>query len=144
MPLPKLPFAIKPAVYLRYALLCAVELGVVVLLLVVVRQWVALSQWIFWGIVAGWLVKDLVLFPFVWRAYDPDAPDAALRADMVGARGIAKQRLDPAGYVRVRGELWKAEHRGGGPPIEAGCPVRVQGREGLILFVVPEDAKGQG
>ena len=143
MTLSRRPFAIKPAVYLRYALLCAIELGVVALLLVVVRQWVVLSQWIFWGIVAGWLAKDVVLFPFVWRAYDPDAPGTAWRGAMIGERGIATERLDPAGYVRVRGELWKAECLGGGPPIEVGRPVRVQCREGLTLYVVPEDAQVQ-
>jgi len=143
MPMPKRHPPIKPAVYLRYGLLCAVELVVVVLVVVVARQWVTLPQWLFWVIVVGWFVKDVVLFPFVWRAYDPDAPDTARRADMVGVRGIAKQRLDPTGYVQVHGELWKAERRGGGPPIEAGWPVRVQGREGLTLFVVPEDAGRQ-
>lgn len=144
MMLPKIRFSIKPAVYLRYGLLCAIELVVVVLLLVVTRQWVGLAPWLFWMIVAGWAVKDLVLFPFVWRAYDPDAPGTGRRAGMVGERGMAKERLDPAGYVQVRGELWKAQRQGGGPPIEAGCRVRVQAREGLTLFVEPEDDEERG
>lgn len=39
---------------------------------------------------------------------------------MLDARGIAKEKLDPSGYVQVRGELWKAEVWGGGPPVDAG------------------------
>jgi membrane protein implicated in regulation of membrane protease activity len=133
---------IKPAVYLRYGLLCAIELIVVVLLLLVVQQWVAFPRWLFWTIVAGWLVKDGVLFPFVWQAYDPDAPGAHVRGDMIGERGMVQERLDPSGYVRVRGERWRAEREGDGPPIEARCRVRVERREGLTLFVVPEDKEG--
>ena len=140
MPLPKKRSAIKPAVYGRYGVLCAVELVALALVLVVVRQWTALPGWLFGGIVAAWIVKDVVLFPFVWRAYDPEAPGVTRSGGMTGARGIAREVLDPCGYVQVRGELWKAERADGSPPIAAGSRVRVVRREGLTLFVTAEDA----
>lgn len=130
----------KSAVYARYGLLCAIELAAVVLFLVVLQQWIAFPRWLFGLIVAGWIVKDGVLFPFVWRAYDPDAPGARTEGGMIGAFGIAKETLNPSGYVQVRGELWRAERDGGDMPIEAGSRVRVQHREGLTLFVVAENS----
>lgn len=121
----------------RYIALGLVELVVVILVLVVARRWVAISDALFWGLIIAWLAKDVALFPFVWRAYDQDAPSAA--GAMVGAFGIAKDRLDPSGHVRVRGELWKAEREGEGPPIEAGTRVRIRRMEGLTLYVAPAE-----
>lgn len=56
---------------------------------------------------------------------------------MVGAQGIAEERLAPSGYVRVHGELWQGELMGGDPPIDGGQAVRVQEVHGLTLFVQP-------
>jgi membrane-bound ClpP family serine protease len=118
-------------------LLCLLELVALVLALVVVRWWVAVPIWLIVAICAGWIVKDAVLFPFVWRAYDPDAPGTV--GDMVGMSGVAQGRLDPEGYILVRGERWKARREGQGPPIEAGCRVRIERREGLTVFVAAVD-----
>ncbi len=57
---------------------------------------------------------------------------------MRGARGIAKERLAPSGYVFVRGELWKAVLMKGSPPIEEGEGVLVHAKEGLTLVVQPD------
>ena len=73
------------------------------------------------------------MFPFVWRAYDRDGRGDG--HEMVGMRGTAMERLDPSGYVRVRGELWQAEVMGGCPPIDEGQGVRVRGIHGLTLLV---------
>jgi len=97
-----------------------------------------IPAWFVWGLVALWVVKDLILFPFVWRAYDTDREGAA--NSMVGARGIAKDRLAPSGHISVRGELWQAEVMEGGPPIDRGQGVRVRGISGLKLLVQPDDA----
>jgi membrane-bound ClpP family serine protease len=128
---------IKPAVYVRYISLQLIELAVVILILLVVRQWWMFSDWLFWGLVLGWVIKDAVLFPFVWRAYDQDAPSTA--GSMIGERGVAKSMLDPSGYVQVRGELWKAVRAGDGPPIAPGCVVRIRYRKGLTLYVTSND-----
>ena len=95
-----------------------------------------LPLWLFWSIIGFWIVKDALLFPFVWRAYDWEQTDRS-RA-MLGARAIARERLAPAGYVRIHGELWRAEKIGDGPPVEAGQRVKIVNVQGLTLFVEQE------
>ncbi len=124
-------------VVVRYAVLQVPAVVILVLVLTLVRQWVDIPAWFVWGLVYLWVVKDLILFPFVWRAYDTDRAGAT--NSMVGTRGIAKDRLALSGYIRVRGELWQAEVMGGSPPIDRGQRVRVRGISGLKLFVQPDD-----
>jgi membrane-bound serine protease (ClpP class) len=64
--------------------------------------------------------------------------------ELVGDVGVVRQALDPAGYVFVHGELWRA--RGDGDPIPAGTRVRVERiGDGLVLEVRPaEDAATSG
>ena len=93
-------------------------------------------QWIVWTLAAAWVAKDAILYPFVWRAYEPSDP-AALPYPIKGARGIAIDRIDPSGLVRVWGELWRAELSRGARGIEEGEAVQVNARHGLTLLVEP-------
>jgi membrane protein implicated in regulation of membrane protease activity len=124
----------KP-IYLRYILLNIPGLAAVILILVIIQHWVVLPVWLFWSIIGFWIVKDVVLFPFVWRAYDWERSGQS-RA-MIGERGIAKERLAPKGYVQVRGELWRAEVIDGVSAIEVGQSVMIVKMDGLTLFVEP-------
>lgn len=133
------PKKIPAAVYLRYTLLNLPGLAGFILVLLLVQRWLALPEWLSWVLIAGWIVKDVVLLPVVWRAYDWDASNAT--GTLVGERGITKRRLDRTGYIQVRGELWKAERTDDGPPIEAGRFVRIHKMQGLTLFVVPEEVQ---
>ena len=126
-----------PRVVIRYALLQLPAQVLVVLTLLTVRWWVDLPSWLFWGVIVCWVLKDVILFPFVWRAYDRDRSD---RGDsMEGQRGHAVEPLAPSGYVRVRGELWRAEVTGGRVPVQAGEAVLVRGTRGLTLLVEAEE-----
>ena len=89
----------KP-IYLRYILLNIPGLAAVILILIIIQHWVVLPVWLFWSIIGFWIVKDVVLFPFVWRAYDWERSDRS--RSMIGEHGIAKERLAPKGYVQVR------------------------------------------
>jgi membrane protein implicated in regulation of membrane protease activity len=122
-------------IYFRYILLNIPGLTAVILILIIIQYWVVLPVWLFWCVIGFWIIKDAVLFPFVWRAYDWERP--GLNRSMIGERGIAKERLAPAGYVQIHGELWKAEKIGDGSPIEMGQPVTITiiKMEGLTLFV---------
>jgi membrane-bound ClpP family serine protease len=121
---------------LRYSLLQLPELALIVVVLIFIQHWVVLPRWLFWGIIAISIAKDVVLFPFVWRSYD----SASATSDaLVGAIGVTRERLAPTGYIRVRGVLWRAKVSGGGPPVEPGKPVKVEKRHGLTLIVVPEE-----
>ncbi|MCK5010342.1 MAG: hypothetical protein KAS98_07645, partial [Deltaproteobacteria bacterium] len=56
----------------RYMLLQAPGVLILILVLILVRQWIDLSTVFICGLVALWVTKDLILFPFLWRAYDWD------------------------------------------------------------------------
>jgi len=120
-------------VVMRYALFQIPGLVLLILILILVRRWVDFPLWFFWGSVFIWIVKDAVLFPFVWRAYDWSRSRGV--HSLVGTEGIVEKRLAPSGYIRVHGELWQAEMIREGPPIEKGEVVRIQGNRGLVLLV---------
>ena len=65
------------------------------------------------------------------------SPAAAGSETLVGASGVARQDLAPDGFVFVGGALWAA--RTSGEPIQSGTPVKVVGRTGLRLEVVPRE-----
>jgi membrane protein implicated in regulation of membrane protease activity len=120
-------------VVMRYALFQIPGLVLLILVLILVRRWVDFSPWFFWGSVSAWMVKDVVSFPFVWRAYDwSHSNDVPF---LVGTEGIVEEPLAPSGYIRVHGELWQAEVMREGSPIEKGEVVRIQGIRGLVLLV---------
>jgi membrane protein implicated in regulation of membrane protease activity len=112
--------------------------AIVIVVLLALDDALGWPQWIVWTIVAVWVAKDAILYPFVWRAYDPGYP-AALPYRMEGAKGVALDRIDPSGPVRVSGELWRAELMHGARRIEGGEAVRVRARHGLTLLVEPEE-----
>ena len=128
-------------VYLRYLLLTIPGVVVLVLILMVVEHWTAMPAWLFWAVIFLWLAKEVIIFPFVWQAHDPKRP--GLSRTMIGARGLVKIRLDPAGYIQVAGELWKAELVETERQIEKGEYVRVVNMEGLKLFVTFEGPENQ-
>lgn len=106
------------------------------LILLAVDDSLGWPQWVAWTIVALWVLKDAILYPFLWRAYDPSDP-AALPYPMEGAKGFAIERIDPRGVVRISGELWRAELSHGARRIERGETVHVDARQGLTLLVEP-------
>ena len=120
-------------VVMRYALFQIPGLVLLILILILVRRWVDFPLWFFWGSVFIWIVKDAVLFPFVWRAYDWSRSRDV--HSLVGSEGIVEERLAPSGYIRVHGELWQAKMIREGPPIEKGEGVQIQGIRGLVLLV---------
>lgn len=125
-------------VYLRYGLLMIPGTVVLVLILIVIQQWISIPSWLFWSIIGAWLAKDMIMFPYVWRAHDMDR--SGISRSMIGERGIVKKRLDPSGYIQIGGELWRAESVEAGLPIEIGHVVQVIKMEGLKLFVRFEDS----
>lgn len=78
-----------------------------------------------------WIIKDFILFPFVWRAYEINLPNS-----MVGSSGIAVDKLSPSGYVRINGELWRAKIIENESVIEKGATITVRDMDGLTLTVI--------
>lgn len=120
----------------RYTLLHVPSTALLVVVLILVQRWLNLSAWFVYGLVGLSVLKDIAMFPLVWRSYDTDHPP--LTNTMEGARGMAVDHLNPEGYVEIRAELWKAEVLDNGPSIKRGEPVRVCGTRGLTLLVKPD------
>ncbi len=121
-------------VFTRYLLLQIPGALAIVLVMVVLHLWLEVPLWIGVAVVAGWLAKDLALYPLVRSAYDVSDASSP-QARLVGARGVAEQDLAPTGFVRVRGELWRAVAAQEEAPIRRGEAVRVRAVDGLELVV---------
>jgi membrane-bound ClpP family serine protease len=133
---------IPARIYLRYILLNIPAIVLIILALILAQHWITMPIWLPLTIIFIWLIKDVILFPFVWRAYDWDR-SGRLRS-MIGKQGITRERLAPTGYVLVQGELWKAESAEADQPIESGKFVRVVKMEGLKLYVEAGNKENRG
>ena len=122
-------------ILIRYSLLQLPAIVIVIGGIVLIQKWDILSLWMSLLIVIVWIVKDIILFPFVWRAYDWDQKEYI--DTMIGMNGITQEKLDPMGYIMIRGELWKAEIIKDFEFIEKGKKVQVKKVKGLTLFVKP-------
>lgn len=97
-----------------------------------------LPAWMAWILFFLWLGKDVLLFFYLWPAYEPGG-DAGVFSP-VGLSGIAMGE-GQKGYirVRVRGETWRAKPEAvRREPISSGQSVRIVDRQGLLLIVRPE------
>ena len=104
-------------------------------------EWLGAPAWLAWGAPLAWALKDALLFPFVWRAYEPD--DVATHG-VVGQIAVSEETLDPGGWVRLGPELWRVELVDGARAVPRGAKVRVRGVTGLLLRVEPVDAPHGG
>jgi membrane-bound ClpP family serine protease len=119
----------------KYFLLQLPGMVTFALILLLVRQWMAAPVYLLGALLGIWVAKDIFLFPVLWRFYDPyQYPD---RFKMIGRRGFTLNRLNPDGYVLVRGERWQAAIRKGQPPVEQGREICVEAINGLKLTVSP-------
>jgi membrane protein implicated in regulation of membrane protease activity len=129
----------KRRIVLRYARYQIPDIAILALILYVLRWWVDLSLWLYIGFVSLWMFKYVLVFSFVWRAYDKPRPGDV--KSLIGTEGITEERLDPSGYVRVHGELWRAEVIEKTIPIEKGQKVQIERVSGLTLLVKPVQKK---
>lgn len=98
--------------------------------------WWELPPWVPVLVVGLWVAKDLTLYPWLRHAYDEKPHDPG--APLVGRTGLARERIDRAGYVRLGGELWRAELAPECTPVDSGESVRVRAVRGLTLVVEPD------
>ena len=112
------------------------------LILLLIRQWIEVPGYLTWGLLGLWVGKDVCLFPFLWRFYDPSHYSDRFR--MAGRSGYALTRLNPDGYVQVSGERWRAGIADGQAPVEQGRAICVQAINGLKLTVKPSDEDQPG
>ncbi len=120
-------------VVLKYSVLQLPGLAMLLLILILLRHWMNIPTWAVWTFTCLWIIKDIILFPFVWRAYEKVDPNS-----IVGSKGTTVDRLSPSGYVRINGELWRAKVIRSDLAIEKDEVVTVKGSDGLTLIVQAE------
>ena len=124
--------SLRSARLVRYVLLQLPDLALLGLVLLLLHRGLGLPTTVAWIIVALWVVKSVVLYPVVQRLYR----QGPVRRDPgVGSLGVVQDRLDPVGYARFTGELWRCRPPRGAGPIEQGATVRVHRVDGLTLVV---------
>jgi membrane protein implicated in regulation of membrane protease activity len=120
-------------VILRYAGIHLTELALVVTAVIVLAHFVPIPTWAIITFLVLWVLKDIAIFPKVWRAYAVVENDPIRR--LVGLEATVVDGLDPVGYVRVGGELWKAETTDPHRPARRGDRMRVVEVRGVTLTV---------
>ena len=96
--------------------------------------------WVASGVLVVWVIKDYALYPILRFAYEVDHRLPIER--LIGARGTAAESLDPNGYVRVRGELWRAKGEGAHEAVSKGGEIEITGVDGTMLVVRPVKSSG--
>lgn len=120
----------------QYLLLQLPDIVAAAIVLVALHRWVGLPLWAAVGLFLLWVAKDIVPYPWFRDALERRATTG--QEALVGARAVAVEALDPVGYVRMNGELWRAEAVGPGA-VAPGTEVVVLGVRGLTLRVAAEE-----
>ncbi|OPY91553.1 MAG: hypothetical protein A4E73_01936 [Syntrophaceae bacterium PtaU1.Bin231] len=136
-PFRKLPRKTRRSILVKYTLYQIPDTALAFLVLWILVEWAGVSPRLAGGLALLWILKDILMFPVLWHSFG--GTDASDPRSLVGAEGIVTERCDPRGYVRVRGETWKAEPDERGMVIDAGVPIVVTGSQGLALYVKPRD-----
>jgi membrane protein implicated in regulation of membrane protease activity len=132
----------SPLNYTIYAIIgTLLEQGAVV---IIFRWWLPQMD-----IHVSWYVTGIVMFLLLIYSFYTYimGRKALLRKSMfypeviVGSEGVVATPLDPTGYVKVKGELWKATSTS---DLEIGDRIVVTRIDGIRLIVVPEAQRKKG
>jgi membrane protein implicated in regulation of membrane protease activity len=118
-----------------YLLLQVPDILLAALIVLALHRWAGFP--LPWAALAflAWIVKDLAMYPLVRSAL---AASQTWPETFIGARGVAADSLAPVGYVKLDGELWRAETMGSQQPIPAQASVIVRAVQGFTLLVESE------
>ncbi len=122
-------------ILLRYTLLQLPALALLIAVLWLLAIWFGLPRAWLLLVIAVWIIKDIVLFPLVWHAYDPEPRPRG--NTLVGGMARVVQELSPEGLVEIQGELWRARAAQQNLRLKKDSLVRVTAMQGLLLEVVP-------
>jgi membrane protein implicated in regulation of membrane protease activity len=122
-------------ILLRYFLLQLPGIFFIAALIILLYVINAVSFQVIWIVLAVWVIKDIALYPLVWKSYDL-SPNAG-KYQMIGQRGVALEAINPAGYILVKGESWSARLKNKKSVIREDDPVYVCDVQGLTLIVRP-------
>ena len=123
----------------RYILFQLPEWLLLALFLLFLVDRTAVPVWATIGFFLVWVAKDFALYPIVRPAYERDHKSGAER--LIGSKGVAHETLDPEGYIRIQGELWKARVKRTDQPVPKDSTVKVTAARGLTLVVEAEKGR---
>lgn len=126
----------KRKAIIRYISIHAIETAALIGVLAVIHSLFAIPVWVLVVIVVASVAKDAVLFPKVWKSYAGIGADV-LR-ELIGQRAVATSNLNPVGFVKVGGEIWRAELEDKLSWASKGEFLRVVGTRGMTLLVERE------
>lgn len=121
-------------VFIKYTLLQIPAIILITIIMLVIHKFNPYPHIIKVIILSVWIIKDIIMFPFVWQSYDSHPENT--HHSMINKEGITKDRLAPSGYIYVGKELWKATIPPEHPPVEKNKAVIIQEIDGLRLTVV--------
>ncbi|MEJ2544821.1 MAG: NfeD family protein [Calditrichaceae bacterium] len=124
---------INHKIIIRYSLFQVPTLIIVIFTVFTIDHWYELDNTVKIIIILSWIMKDIIIFPFVWKSYIRKDHDKSL--DILKHVGIAVDNINPKGYVRINGEIWKAESVEPHESIIKGQSVEVVEINGLRLKV---------
>jgi membrane protein implicated in regulation of membrane protease activity len=119
--------------FLRYLLFQILGWAILALVLYVLVHKTEVPRWAAMGLFILWVIKDLAMFPLVRSSYEGNARTGA--ETLIGSRGRVQEPLTPEGYVKINGELWKAQTESPDQLLARDTPVRVRGARGFTLIV---------
>ena len=120
-------------ILIKYILLEIPDLAILLILLSVLSKFFNISTCLMITIIFIWIAKDIILFPKVWKAYDSNNPSPI--EQLIGMEGIVMHPPNPVGYIKVKGELWKAEIRNHKYPVSKGDEIKVCAVKGTTLII---------
>ena len=97
------------------------------------NAWFGLAPRIGLAMVGLVVVSDVLLYPFFRHSYE--APHQTGPESLIGERAAVVRALAPDGYVKLRGERWKARLLEPHERAEVGETVEALGLRGLTLLV---------
>lgn len=121
------------SVFRRYMLFQIPGWVLAALILYALHRLAGLPAWAALALMAADVVKDFALFPLLRKAYDTHTKTGIER--LIGETAIVEEDLNPAGFVRLRGELWGAEISDCPDRVSSGERVRVVGSRDMTLLV---------
>ena len=124
----------SPRTLTRYILLQLPVLGVLIVLFIISLDSEGISSRLMLLLIILNVVKDVILYPFLWKSYQPDAQQS--EHPMAGLTGVVTESLNPEGYIKIRGELWQARSKSE-RKIKKGEKVTVINNHRLLLIVKP-------
>ena len=114
----------------RYILFQIPELLITIFALIIIRYFFIFPLWIVFVVVAGAIIKDIILFHYTWTAYITHNADDYI--NIIGKLCVAVENFEKKGLVRLNGELWKATSD---KPVQKDEVLIIIKITGLELFV---------